>query len=195
MFSYLLTPWTLFTDFSFHTMLIHALRAFFYPAVWLTNLKVSRWSWNCAPDPVREVGAELTWLRTGSFSTSSGSFQIIEHTSYRPRTHRGTSFGPQAGREARQHLCSMRWPSSRTHDWQSRVRRLGSLNRQDVSKHNPPLKRSVLFRLHGGVTGSRSIWLQLTHQPGQVRPTQKSGWGFHASCTPSGKSLFLQIAH
>lgn len=64
-------------------MLIHALRAFFHPAVWLTNLKVGRWSWNCAPNPVREVGAELTWLRTESFSTSSGSFQIAECTPYR----------------------------------------------------------------------------------------------------------------
>lgn len=71
-------------DISFHTLLTHALRAFFYPAVWLKNLKVSRWSWTCALNPVRQVDVELTGLRTGSFSTRHGSFQLAEHTSHLP---------------------------------------------------------------------------------------------------------------
>ncbi|EDL28527.1 mCG144760, partial [Mus musculus] len=45
----------------------------------------SRWSWTCAPNPVRQVDVELTGLRTGSFSTRHRSFQPAEHTSCLPR--------------------------------------------------------------------------------------------------------------
>ena len=45
----------LFPDFAFHTTLIHALRAFFYPAVWLSNLRFSRWPWNCASNTGKRV--------------------------------------------------------------------------------------------------------------------------------------------
>lgn len=58
---------------------------FFYSAVWLKILKASRWSWTCAPNPVRQVDVELTGLRTGAFSTRRRSFQRAEHTSHLPR--------------------------------------------------------------------------------------------------------------
>lgn len=74
------------TACSFHALLTHALRApFFYSAVWLKILKASRWSWTCAPNPVRQVDVELTGLRTGAFSTRRRSFQRAEHTSHLPR--------------------------------------------------------------------------------------------------------------
>lgn len=58
--------------------------AVFYSAVWLKILKVSRWSWTRAPDPVRQVDVELTGLRTGAFGTRRRSFQHAEHTSHLP---------------------------------------------------------------------------------------------------------------
>lgn len=72
------------TACSFHALLTHALRVpfFFYSAVWLKILNVSRWSWTCAPNPVRQVDVELTGLRTGAFSTRRRSFQRAEHTSH-----------------------------------------------------------------------------------------------------------------
>jgi hypothetical protein len=196
MFSYVLTPWTFFTDFSFHTMLTHVLRAFFYPAVWLKNLKVSRWSWTCAPNTVRKVGVELTGLRTGSFSTRYGCFQHAEHTRHIVLAE------PSGGR---QHLCTIRWASSRVQLNWTMSSCLAAETGQDVSKHNLPVNKSVTFCLHSGGIGSRSPQtsadIPLWPATSLLWPIPTSGWDFQHLCVSFctlwmwGRGCSFGIAH
>lgn len=93
------------------------------------QLTVSRWSWNCASNTVRKVGVELTWLRTGSFSTRERSFQVAELSHISCYTHRGASLGSEQARQPRRKCVP--WGGHLPYPLLSPVQRLGSQNRAD----------------------------------------------------------------
>ena len=148
----------LFPDFAFHTTLIHALRAFFYPAVWLSNLRFSRWPWNCASNTVRRVEVVSTPLKTGPFSTRCRA-NDAELASLPPLDAwyllRPSGPGGQTSSVFQEVVplhpgltepCPEAWQPKHS----------------SLSKRNLPLNKS-LFCLHSGVAGSCPSRPQLPH--------------------------------